>query len=52
MQEFLHLGVSDLGVGEYLPDEVYGSLDLELVSRFLPFNDQDGTHNMVACHDV
>ena len=37
----------DLWVGEYLPDEVYGSLDFELVSWFLPFDDQG-----VACHDV
>ena len=32
VQEFLHLGVPDLGVGEYFPDEVYGSLDLKVVS--------------------
>ena len=52
MQEFLHLGVSDLGVGEYLPDEVYGLLDLKVVSWFLPFDDQGGAYHMVAGHDV
>ena len=46
------MGVPNLGVGKYLLDEVYRSLDLELVSRFLPFNDQGDTHNMVACCDV
>ena len=37
--EFLHLGVSNLGVGEYLPDEVYVSLDLKVVSQLLPFDE-------------
>jgi len=48
----LHLGVPDLGVGKYLFDKVYGSLYPELVSWFLPFDDQGGTHHMVACCDV
>ena len=48
----MHLGVPDLGVSEYFSDEVYGSLYLELVSWFLPFNDQGGTHHMVTCRDV
>ena len=52
VQEFLHLGVSDLGVGEYLPDEVYRSLDLKVVSWLLPFDDQGSAHHVVACHDV
>ena len=39
IEEFLHLGVPDLGVGGYLPDEVYGSLDLKVVSRLFPFDD-------------
>ena len=42
----------DLGVSEYLPDKVYGSLDFELVSWFLPFDDQGGTHHMVTCCDI
>ena len=48
----MHLGVPDLGVGEYLPDEVYGSLDLKVVSWLLPFDDQGGAHPMVARHDI
>ena len=48
----MHLGVPDLGVGEYFTDEVYGPLDLKLVSRLLPFDDQRGTYHMVAGHDV
>ena len=52
VHEFLHLGVPDLGVGEYLPDEVYGSLDLKVVSRLLPFDDQGSAHHMVARCDV
>ena len=46
------MGVPDLGVGKYLPDEVYGSLYLELLSQLLPFDDQGSTHHMVACRDV
>ena len=48
----MHLGVPDLGVGEYLPDEVYGLLDLKVVSRLLPFDNQGGAHHMVACRDI
>ena len=48
----MHLGVLDLRVGEYLPDEVYGSLDLKVVSQVLPFDDQGGAHHMVARYDV
>ena len=44
----MHLGVPDLGVGEYLPDEVYRPLDLKVVSRFLPFDDQGGAYHVVA----
>ena len=44
--------VLDLGVGEYLPDEVYGSLDLKVVSWLLPFDDQGGAYHMVAGHDI
>ena len=46
------MGVPDLGVGEYLPDKVYGSLDLKVVSRLLPFDDQGGAHHMVARYDI
>ena len=52
IEEFLHLGVPDLGVGEYLPDEVYGPLDLKVVSQVLPFNDQGDAYHVVAGHDV
>ena len=48
----MNLGVPDLGVGEYLPDEVYGSLDLKVVSRLLSFVDQGDAHHMVACCKV
>jgi len=48
----LHLGVPNLGVGKYFSDKVYGSLYLELVSQFLPFDDQGGTHHVVTCHDI
>ena len=41
-----------MGSVKHFSDEVYGSLYLELVSRFLPFDDQGGTHHMVACRDV
>ena len=37
--EFLHLEVPDLGVGEYLPNKLYGLLDLKVVSWLLPFDD-------------
>ena len=46
------MGVLDLGVSEYLPDKVYEPLDLEVVSRFLPFDDKGGTYHMVAGCDV
>ena len=46
------MGVLDLGVGEYLPNEVYESVDLKLVSRLLPFDDQRGSYHMVASGDV
>ena len=46
------MGVPDIGVGEYLPNEVYGSLDLKVVSWLLPFDDQDGAHHVVACRDI
>ena len=42
------MGVPDLGVGEYFPNEVYGLLNLEVVSRFLSFDDQGGAHHMAA----
>jgi len=48
----LHLGVPNLGVGEYLPDEVYGLLDLKVVSWFLPFNDQGSAYHMVVGRDI
>ena len=48
----MHLGVLDLGVGEYLPDEVHGSLDLKVVSHLFPFDDQGGAHHMVSCCDI
>ena len=48
----MHLGILDLGVSEYLSDEVYGSLDLKVVSWLLPFNDQGGAHYMVARYDI
>jgi len=52
VQKLLHLGVSNLGIGEYLTDEVHRSLNLQEVSRLLPFDDEGGTHSMVVCHDV
>ena len=42
----------DLGVGEYFADEVYGPLDLKLVTRLLPFDDQRSAYHMVAGGDV
>ena len=39
IQKLLNLGVSNLGIGEYLTDEVYWSLDLLGVSWLLPFDD-------------
>ena len=44
--------VLDLGVSNYFSNEVYGSLYLELVSRFLPFDDHGSTYHMVTCRDV
>ena len=52
VQKFLHLGVPDLSIGEYLPVEVYGSLDLKVVSWLLPLDDQGGAYNMVAGRDI
>ena len=46
------MGVPDLGVGEYLPNEVDGPLDLKVMSRLLPFDDQGGAHHVVACCDI
>ena len=37
--KLINLGVSNLGVDEYLTDEVYWSLDLLGVSWLLPFDD-------------
>ena len=48
----MHQTVPNLGVGEYLPDEVYGPLDLKVVSRLLPFDDQGDAYHMVAGRDV
>ena len=48
----MHLGVPDLGVGEYFPDEVYGPLDLKVVSQFLSLDDQGGTYHMATSYDV
>ena len=48
----MHLGVPNLRVSEYLSDEVYGSLDLKVVSWLLPFDDLGGAHHMVACCDI
>ena len=50
--EFLHLGVPDLGVDEYLLDKVYGSLDLKVVSRLLSFDDLGSAYHMVACRGI
>ena len=44
--------VPDLGVSEYFVDEVYGPLDLKLVSWLLPLDDQRGAYHMVAGRDV
>ena len=44
--------VLNLGVGKYFSDEVYGSLYHELVSQFLPLDDQGGAYHVVTCHDV
>ena len=46
------MGVPDLRVGEYFPNEVYGLLGLKLVSQLLPFDDQRGDYHMVAGGDV
>ena len=51
-RSFCIYGVPNLGVSEYFPDEVYGPLDLKVVSWLLPFDDQGGAHNMFACRDV
>ena len=48
----MHLGVPDLGVDEYLLDEVYGPLDLKVVSQFLPFDDHGDAYHMVAGRDI
>ena len=48
----MHLGVSDLGVGEYLSNKVYRPLDLKVVSQLLPSDDQGSAHHMVACRDI
>ena len=44
--------MANLGIGEYLTDEVHQSLDLQGVSRLIPLDDDGGTHNVVACRDV
>ena len=48
----MHLGVPNLGIGGYLTEEVYRSLDLQVVSRLLPFDDQGGAHHVVVCCDI
>jgi len=52
LQKLLHLGISSLGVGEYLTGEVHRSLNLQGTSRLLLFDDESGTHNIVVCCDV
>ena len=48
----MHLGVPNLGVGKYFSAKVYGSLYLELVSWFLPLDDQGDAHHVVTYRDV
>ena len=42
----------NLGIGEYLTDEVYQLLDLQGASWLLPFDDEGSAHNVVVCCDV
>ena len=51
IQKLLHLGVSSLGIGKYLTDEIHRSLNLQGASRLL-FDDEGGAHNVVVCRDV
>ena len=46
------MGVPDLRISEHLPDEVYGPLDLKVVSWFLPLDDQGSAYHMVAGRDI
>ena len=42
----MNLRVTGLGVGQYLADEVYWTLDLKGVSLFLPLYYQGGTDHL------
>ena len=46
------MGVANLGIDEYLTDEVHRLLNLQGVSWLLPLDDEGGAYNMVACCDV
>ena len=52
VEEFLHLGVAQLGLAEYLTDEVDGSLYLVNVTWLVSFDDQGGADHISGCRDV
>ena len=52
IEEFLHLGVAQLGLAEYFTDEVDGLLYLVDVARLVSFDDQGGANHMGGCRDV
>ena len=52
VEEFLHLGVAQLGLAEYSTDEVNGSLYLLDVAWLISFYDQGGANHVCGCRDV
>ena len=52
VEEFLHLGVAQLGLTEYFADEVDGSLYLVNMAWLVSFDDQGGADHVRSCRDV
>jgi hypothetical protein len=52
IEQLLDLGVSGLGLIEYLVDEVYWSLDLIHMSDLLALDDNCSANYMIGCRNV
>jgi hypothetical protein len=46
VQELLHLRVAGLGLGEYLADKLHQSLNLQHLTRLLPFDYESDTEQV------
>ena len=52
VEEFLHLGVAQLGLAEYFTDEVDGSLYLVDMARLVSFDDQGSADHVLGFCDI